>query len=136
MSRGRAPKGSVVGQKRKALKQPPAVARPAAGQTRVDFLEAQLRALVDAEVEAFKDGSWVAYATLKRQQREVFDALEAAQAAAAKAETGPKLTDEQIVNQRLIPAIAKLPLPLAWEVYRALGQRLGQVPAESADEVA
>jgi hypothetical protein len=107
-----------------------------AGLSPVEFLEGELAEIESALSEAFGDGSWQAFATLKRQKRELFDALVAARAAAAKAETGPKLTDEQIVNQRLIPAISKLPLPLAWEVYRALGQRLGQVPAESADEVA
>jgi hypothetical protein len=100
----------------------------------VEFLAGELLALETAEAAAFADGSWQAYATLKRQKREIFDALAQAREAEQRATKGPTLTDEQILHQHLIPSIAKLPLPAAWEVYQALGLRLGQGSARADDD--
>ena len=118
----------------KPKREAPVVATRRKRATPIEYLEAQLAALEEAERAAFEDGSWVAYATIKRQQREVFDRVHELREAEQRASRGPTLTDEQILHQHLIPSIAKLPLPAAWEVYQALGLRLGQGSARADDD--
>ena len=100
------------------------------------YCELHLDEVRAAGLQAFRDGSWQAYATLKRQEREAYQAVHAAREAEKAADTaGAVLTDEEIIDQQVLPFIQALPLPIAYQLYQALGARLGQAPStEDLDE--
>lgn len=104
----------------------------------VDFQRAQLSELEQAFDAAFADRSWQAVAALSRQKQAAAERLfQLEEAAKEQADKGPKLTDEQLVHQKLIPKLRRLALPLKWEVYRFLAVELSQpLPDTGESEVA
>ena len=92
------------------------------------YVAEQLAQLHDDIDGARTDGSWQALAALYRQAMAMRERLDALDRAAAAADRGPELSQEELVRQ-LVEAVLHLPAALLEPVADALDQRLAP-PAE------
>lgn len=94
-------------------------------KSKLEWLRLQLRETRKATKAAWEDRSWVAVQQLKRQEREIYDAIALAKAVKETRDPDEGLTEEQALHQIILPAIRSFGRPLVEEVYRVCLEALG-----------
>lgn len=119
--------------RRKARRALPDTASTDAGElSPLDFALLSLQETREAKAEAFKDGSWQAHAALSRLEREQHAQVVALRAEGT-ADDEDTRTDEQIVEEDILPWLGKLGLPLQFRIFEHLALSL-QVDVPALEE--
>lgn len=95
------------------------------GKPKLEWLRLQLRETRKATKAAWEDRSWVAVQQLKRQEREIYDAIALAKEAKETRDPDEQLTEEQALRQVVLPAVKNMGRPFVEEVYRVCIEVLG-----------
>jgi hypothetical protein len=103
---------------------------------KLEWLQLQLRETRKATKAAWEDRSWVAVQQLKRQEREIYDAIALAKAAKEVRDPDEGLTEDQALHQIILPAIRSFGRPLVEEVYRVCLEALGMHDQDGEGETA
>jgi hypothetical protein len=96
-----------------------------ADATALQFARRQLAIVTGAQAKAIKRDSFIAVAQLSKLAMDLKAAVQVAEEAEAGLDPTTDLTDDQILNQVILPAIASWPRTMLEELWAQVGSRLG-----------